>query len=166
MESLAFRTARKHIQNYERESGVMAEHDEAMDCLDCELYLQLGIDAFDWVMRADRNFRAAAAEHEEAYSQELQNALQGFCKSWLMHCETAEAWIKRQLARGFEIDNLVVFRECCRQMQAIVKFNESTAPEILPDAMIRLRDQALEDYRHGKTAEIFSEEESHDSTVS
>ena len=53
-DSLVFRTAERHVNNYTRESsGLMAEHREAMDCRDCEAFLQLAIEAFHWLIRAD-----------------------------------------------------------------------------------------------------------------
>ena len=167
MQNLTFEYAESHVKHYKRaKQHLMDQHREALDCYDCEAFLQLGIDAFDWVMRADRVVRSAYADGTVEYSEDVESAVKELCKGWLGPCEYAEEWAQKHLASGYQIDNLVVFRECCRQMQAIVKFNESTGPELLPDTMIRLRDQALEDYRNGKTAEIFSEEEPHDSAIS
>lgn len=61
-ESLTFRTARKHLENLQAEADVMMAHHEAMECHDCEALVQLGIDAFDWVMRADSDIRQSLAD--------------------------------------------------------------------------------------------------------
>ena len=164
MDSLVFRNAERHVREYREENDLLAAHHDAMDCLNCEAFLQMGIDSFEWVMRADRAIRAANHDHETFES--LDRAIHVLCKNWLVPCQHAEAWVKKQLDQGYTIDNLDAFRERCEEMRAIVKFRESTGGETLPDAMIPLRDDALKAFQDGKTAEIFSDEESHHGAIS
>jgi hypothetical protein len=154
--SLSYRTAREYVRNYEREfeDVMLPQREEAIDCRDCEAFLQLGIDAFEWICRADLALRAAAATGADEYTQRLDESLKEFCKRWLAPREHAEAWIKRQLDRGFEVGNLAKFRQCCEEMRAIVKFNSDHADKQIPDALIPLRDQALKDFDNGQTAEF------------
>jgi hypothetical protein len=153
---LAFRTAEKHVRNYEKESQELrAEHREAMDCRDCETFLQLGIDAFSWLIRADRVLRTALAEGvEDAYSKEVADAFHRMCKAWLAPCEYARKWIGIQIERGYTIDNLAQFEECCEEMEAIVEFNDRDATESLPVPIANHRNEAVNEFDNGQTAEF------------
>jgi hypothetical protein len=153
---LAFRAAQQHVRFYEQEADdVMAEHQEAMDCRDCEAYLQLGIDAFEWLIRADAAFRRGYANNEMEFDEEVALAFQELARLWLRPSARADNWAMTQIAKGFTIGNLDRFRICCKEMQAIVEFHE-TAPEEaqLPTPLASLRDQALTDYANGKTSEF------------
>jgi hypothetical protein len=152
---LAFRNAQKHVQSYSQESqDVMARHAEAMDCRNCEAFLQMGIDAFEWLMRADRAFRMAVYRGEKEYDPENEKSLRNLCKNWLGPCDVAEQWIETQLTRGYEIDNLVEFRECVRQMSAIVEANDETDNMSLPKQIAVFRDSAVDEHHNGQTAEF------------
>lgn len=158
---LAFRTAEQQVKNYAHESlQLMQEHHAAMDCRDCEDFLQLGIDAFQWLIRADQLFRVAVYESIEAYDQQLDERLQHLFRQWLGPCDYAEKWIERQTAKGYHLDNLEKFRECCREMAAIVEALDAGSDEQLPDAIAELRDRAIEEFNRGETAEFFSKQES------
>ena len=103
-----------------------------MDCRDCEAFLQMGIDAFHWILRADTALRTADVDGKIAYTAELEQSLESLAKAWLKPCDLAERLIKLQQERNFEPGNLGEFRECCKEMRAIVEFNESWQNESLP----------------------------------
>ena len=115
MDNLALRTARKHVQNYSYESDdLMLRHAEAIDCRDCEDLLQLGIDAFKWLGRADRVIRSAVYRGLAEYDPSLDVALAALYAEWLKPCTFAEGWIAQQEQRGFRVDNLAEFRGVLR----------------------------------------------------
>ncbi len=158
IELLALRTARKHVQNFERESTaavVMQEHHDAMECRNCEDFLQLGIDAFHWVMNADCRMRVAVSEGDVAADDSFELLLLALCSQWLVPCAFAEQWIARLEADGFKLDNAEEFRNCRREMSAIVKSFDFNDEEELPARMAELQDQALDAIRNDKTAEFF-----------
>ena len=152
-ESLAFRNAEIHVQSYSAQSSLMAAHAEAMDCRDCEAFLQMGIDAFKWLLRADRDHRLAVYRGEAQFSPEFDAELQRLCGRWLVPCDFAEKWIANQLAKDFAIDNLEEFRNCVTEMQAIV--NSHRGKDNLPEQIAVHRDSAIQEYRNGETAEFF-----------
>ena len=155
IDNLAFRTAEKHVRNYERESAeLMAAHREAIDCLDCEAFLQLGIDAFAWIMRADQALRVAAADGKIEYDDKLEDGLRALCRAWLKPCPCAQQWIEQQQQRGYNLDNLDPFRNCRDEMRAIVASFDATDDEKLPGKIAALRDQALSELANGETAEF------------
>jgi hypothetical protein len=144
-DSLALRTAKTLVESYSREDGVIEEHKQAMDCRDCETYLQLGIDAFDWLIRADQIARKAIFSGSTAIDPDQVEAEIGrLCRTWLDSGDRANAWIALQQSRGFAVENLDRFRECHAEMRAIVD-SQGTKDETLPEAMAALRDQAIEE---------------------
>lgn len=151
MDNLAFRTAKKHVTNYRLESDVMAEHYKAMNCRDCEAFLKLGIDAFAWVTYADAVVRSAAYEGAIELDPTFDHAIEVLCEGWLKPCEKAEQWIADLREHGYVPDNLEQFRQCCREMEAIVRFHQNLDSESLPDSMVALRNQALDDHRNGQS---------------
>ncbi len=155
IDNLTLRTAQKHVKNFGDEtSGLLAEHRQALDCLECEAFLQLGIDAFHWVMRADQAFRESIADGKLEFQEQIEDALRLLCRAWLNPCALAEPWIAQQQGQGYELDNLAEFRHCRTEMQAIVDSFQETGPAELPAAMARMQDQALSEHANGETAEF------------
>lgn len=155
-DNLALRTARTYVRNYANEGDeLMARHLAAMDCRDCEAFLQLGIDAFHWLNRADCQTRLAVFEGRAAFDPEFDEALGNLYQMWLRPCEIAERWISVQSQRGYTPDNLAEFRECFEEVKAIV------APSVEVGGQIEeMRDQAIEDYAAGRTEPWEAEEPS------
>lgn len=155
VESLALRNAQEHIRAFAGESeGFIDQQTAALDCRDCEAFLQMGIDAFDWLERAEHALRAAAAEGAFDYTAEVVEKFKSLAKWWLRPCDRAERWIKVQLERGFSIANLDRFRQCHEEMLAIVAFDETSEQQPMPEALIALRDAALREFHDGETAEF------------
>jgi len=154
-ESLAYRTAQERVRNYNRESeGLTQAHQEAMDCRECEALLQLGIDAFHWIIRADRVIRNAVYDGVVACKAEVEEGIRSLCRSWLSPCQFAEKWIAKLQELGYQIANLDEFRECCEEMQAIVEAQNQGEGEPLPSAIMELRDRAIDEHLNGETSEF------------
>jgi hypothetical protein len=152
---LAFRNAEMHVKSYSKESeDVMQRHAEAMDCRNCEAFLQMGIDAFEWLMRADRAFRMAIYRGEKEYEADSEKSLRILCRNWLVPCDVAEKWIETQQTKGYEIDNLDEFRRCVSEITAIVDADEEGDNAPLPEQIAMFRDSAIEEFRNGQTAEF------------
>ena len=155
LDSLALRTAQTFVNSYAHEDDVVQQHSEAMDCRDCEAFLQLGIDAFNWVIRADQVTRQVMFSGDSDFvPDDVEAAIRALCKLWLKPCDRANQWVAVQHSRGFKVDNLDAFRNCCVEMRAIVKAQETEGNEDLPAKMAILRDQAIEEHRNGQTAEF------------
>jgi hypothetical protein len=130
-----------------------------MDCRDCEAFLQLGIDAFEWIMRADRVLRSAAATGEFNYSKTVDKGFRILCEDWLRPCDFAIKWIAKHAELGYEVENRTRFLTCYEEMVAIVESGDENGRE-LAAAMRELRDQAVNEHLNGQTAEFISGEES------
>jgi hypothetical protein len=155
-ENLTFKYASEHVARYRDEDDrIMSEHREALECMDCEAYLQLGIDAFNWIMKADAVWRDGVYNGRYEFDPAMESALQAMCRSWLKPCGNAEKWIAIQEKRGYTLSNLETFRRCCEEMKAIVaSFDAPAAGQVVTDPLILLRDEALKEHRDGQTAEF------------
>ena len=149
---LAFRNAEKLVQAYAREWRDWEAHGEtALVDPNAEALLQMGIDAFEWLLRADRVMREAIYEKRAQFEPEFEQALESLCTDWLATAQRAEARILH--ASGQQVENLPRFRQCVQEMQAVVEASRS-ASETLPEGLAKLRDAAADEQRHGKTAEF------------
>ncbi|HEY5315832.1 MAG TPA: hypothetical protein VIK18_25105 [Pirellulales bacterium] len=155
MDNLALRTATTFVNSYTREDELIEKHAQAMKCRDCEAFLQLGIDAFNWIIRADQITRQAIYEGTAEFDHpSIENAVRQLCHAWLRPCGRAEAWVAVQHSRNFRVDNLEAFRACCKEMQAIVKAQELGDGEELPPVLIDLCSKAIAEHVNGQTAEF------------
>lgn len=132
----------------------MARHAEATECRDCEDFLRMGIEAFDWLARADEAIRSAVYSGAMAFDPECDSTLAALYSEWLKPCEYAERWIAIQQNRGFHVDNLEEFRRCCQEARAIVEENQGV---LRNDAFVDLRDEAIDAHRRGETLDFRSE---------
>ena len=149
VESMRF--ARSRVQEFSDE--VMNAHQHAMECRDCEMLLQLGIDAFHWLILVDHRLREDMFRHGMAFDPQVQVAIETLCRAWIRPCVEAEKQIAIQLERGYTISNLSIFRECREEMVGLVEAIED-GDEVFPPALSELRDEALREHRNGETADF------------
>ncbi len=149
--SVALRTARRHVNTFADESEILRDHPHELGSQECEDFLQLGVDAFAWLVRADETIRAAVYEglpHDPRSDQ----ALCELFIAWLRPCSSANQWIQvLQTSGGGAPANLAEFRRSEREVRAIVR---SWQADELTDAMRSLRDTALAEHERGETAEF------------
>jgi hypothetical protein len=153
---LAYRIAKDRVENFGETEGLAKSHHEAMDCYNCEAFLQSGIDAFQWIQRADETIRRAIYEGALDSDSALggaEGAIEALLRLWLAPCEFASAWIAENLERGYTINSLADFRRCEDEVRAIVHAFDDVGGET-PQAIRVLRDKAIEDHRNGETAEF------------
>ena len=118
-DNLALRLAQRRVHSYADE--VLQHHAHAMECRDCELFLQKGIDAHRWLSQAEETMRESDAEGIFSFSREMQDALGTLYQTWLGPCAFAEQWIDDLLKRNFHPDNLEDFRRVCDEVRDIVE---------------------------------------------
>jgi len=118
---LAYRTARNSVRAFASEGDeIVARNYQAEECRDCESFLQLGIDAYRWLRRADVQVRRAVAEGRLEASSSVDRAIEALFRLWLPPIEAANRWIEMQRERHFAVENLEQFRQCERDVRAIV----------------------------------------------
>jgi hypothetical protein len=154
MTSLAYRIAKRHVEEFAGDvsqasglfdDGGSQEGREARECSDCQAALQLGIDAYHWLIRADQALRMAGQ-----FDAEVAQAMEALIRQWQKNLPQINQWVDVQLRRGLTLDNLTQFRQCESEVAAIVR---SFDDHSLSESMRQLRDQAIAEHRDGKTAE-------------
>lgn len=144
--------ARGQLAEYDR---ILADHAEAEDCGRCEAYMELGIQVFQWILRADQDYRRELYQNPNAHSEAGEKELESLVRGWLVHGQGLLQWAERFAARGFQVRHLEEFRRSFDEAAAIVaSFDETDADRVMPEPLIVLRDQALLDHRHGETSEF------------
>lgn len=154
---LAYRIAREQVDRFGDTEpfgpGQQLGHDQdlVVDLLDCQAFLQTGIDAFHWIHRADQSFRTAIYQEGADDASQALGTIDALLTDWLQACGFANRWIDKQGKRGHEPENLAQFRECEAEVRAIVQARQE---DELPDGLRDLRDKAIEDHRNGQTSEF------------
>ncbi len=138
--------------------AVMREHDEARDCYACEDFLQMGIDAFGWLCRADEVWRSRFYANDGSYDPKVQESLEKLFRGWMVPCGKALKWAESVKGNGFEISNLEKFTDCYGQAVAIVKNLDSHSDDsggMMNPQILSLEDEAIREHSDGETAEFF-----------
>jgi len=116
-EPLELQIARSKVEEYEHEESIVRDSKHARDCLDCEAYLDMGMEALQWLERAEEVFTEALARFDFDFSTELMEALENLHIAWLRPCAFAEKWIATCQENGYELRNVEDFRSCCTRAQ-------------------------------------------------
>lgn len=143
--------ARGQLAEYDR---ILADHAEAEDCGTCESYLELGVQVFHWIIKADQDYRRELYQSQAAHSEAVERELETLMRRWHSRCQSMLAWADRQVARGFQVAHLDEFRQCTDEAAAIVESFEEGGQGAMPPPLILLRDQALLDHQNGETSEF------------
>jgi hypothetical protein len=153
--SLAYRTAEKQLAAFVAESHFLAAGHGPVHPADCEAILQLGLDAFQWLMRADRTYRMAMFRAEMEYSPDLEKSLHQDCLAWLEQASATLRELQSDRARNLQLDNREGFVRQIEEMTAIVAaYQADDTQEELPPQMAPLRDAAIAEQKNGQATEF------------
>ncbi len=109
--------ARARIDAYSNMDEVMRQHHEIMECCDrCEKFLQSGIEAYEWLQKAENTIQRAAREGFSV-SDEVPAAIDHLYRTWLVPCSHAEELVSQQQQLGYIPANLDEFRAACEQVK-------------------------------------------------
>ena len=120
MESVELALARHAIARYEQDANddsLIRASIQGQDCLDCEAFLEKGIQAISWLERSEQALIEAANEGLIEFTTDMEAAIEELYVSWLRPCNYANQWIAVQEQRGFDVKHLEVFREACARAQ-------------------------------------------------
>lgn len=119
---LSFRMAEASVRGYtQRADSWKQQHTEAMDCRDCEEFIQSGLEAFKWLCRSEQLVRQASYRGLCQFDDDTRSAFDMLYRAWLKPCDFAEEWIQKQVARGYTLDNLEEFRDACESVEYIIE---------------------------------------------
>lgn len=131
---------------------LILESNRAVDCMDCEALLLVGIQAFDGISRVDECIREAVFAKKITVDEKFDDAILRLYKAWMIPTANAIRWAETCKDHGFDVANLEEFMRCVEEAQSIIGSNFSKS-----SAIRQLEQEAIEEYRSGKTAEFFSE---------
>ncbi len=109
--SIEYRIAKQYVDEF-ADDVIMKEHKHAMDCMDCEEWLNKGITAHLWITQVENTLRVASYEGLVVLTTEVKDAIETLYRLWLRPCAEADEWIDRVLANGRTPENLGEYREC------------------------------------------------------
>jgi hypothetical protein len=104
-----------------RAERLLKDHEEAMECRDCEDFLRLGIEAFQWLQKAHHSIQDDVYHGRSVYDAHVEHAITKLYQRWLKPCNTAQRWMKGLQDQGFELDNAIDFANCCDVASAILE---------------------------------------------
>ncbi|MBW3538844.1 MAG: hypothetical protein KY476_01100 [Planctomycetes bacterium] len=104
-DNLVLRLARHRLQEYADDAELMRQHAEAVECRDCEEFLQAGIDTFRFLRTAEELLREADWRGLHPMTPETREALHFLYAAWVEPCEDTKCWIRILSERGFKPDN-------------------------------------------------------------
>jgi hypothetical protein len=144
--------ARGQLAEYDR---ILADHAEAEDCETCESYLELGVQVFHWIIKADQEYRRELYQDSSTHNEAVEQELESLIRRWHARSQSMLSWAQRHLSRGFQLAHLDEFRQCAEEAAAIVdSFDDASGNQVMPAPLILLRDQALTDHQNGETSEF------------
>ena len=118
--------AEQRVRAYSERDALMEQHAQAVNCRDCEDLLQCGIEAHQWLRKADETLREAARAGFDV-GEEAREALDLLYRTWLRPCEHAERRIREQQELGFTVAHLDRFRDACEFVRRQVRKQEMFA---------------------------------------
>ncbi len=146
--------AERQIEAYGREvERWRLEHDDAMKCRDFELLLKLGLDAFETLNRIDAEVTASV------FRGERDQADIGFVelvyRLWRVPAIEVERRLEDFERSGFRVEFADEDRAACREVDGLLT---SDAGFFRGDALVELRDAAIEAHRRGETEDLVEAE--------
>jgi hypothetical protein len=114
-ESLEIVIAREEIERYNDAAidPVIHDHEQAQECQDCEDFLRSGVGEFGSLIRAEETLHKAHRLGLLEWNAALEEVLRTLYIMWLQPCERADKWVEKQKARGYDVDGLKAYLECC-----------------------------------------------------
>jgi hypothetical protein len=128
-----------------------ANHLEALSCWEFEDLLRLCIETFERIGRQEEGWRNAVFHGERPYSAEEENGFVALYAAWKDVCKNFLGPLAQFEARGYGIECGGRFRGCVREAEGILT---PDAQFFDADTVARLRDEAIDEHRHGEAEHV------------
>ena len=154
--SSAFKVVRSAIGSFKIEADEWKwDHDAAMKCYEFEDFLLVGIALFDAITQFDERHRARVLSGEIEFDPDHSELVREAYKWWLEPSGSIAAHIAKLRAQYGEVKNAEKFLSLCREAKGILT---DDAAFFSGDALVALRDEAIDEHRAGKTSECGTRE--------
>jgi len=139
--------AKKMLSAYTEIEAWKLDHDIAMDHLDMEETIAWGNRLFQGLSESEAIWHAHVLEGKIDFVQTEVDEIKANYRAWLEASEGLLQLVKRLEACGHEVAGAVDLRASCAKSRALLKSDDQFTPA---DAVIELRDRALEEHRAGR----------------
>ncbi|MEM1225890.1 MAG: hypothetical protein AAGJ40_09335 [Planctomycetota bacterium] len=152
VEESRFRTDR-YVSN--SHDALMAESHQAVDCLNCEAWLQNGIDLFKYLLKADECIRWASCEVDgfESQGEDVLAIISECLVQWVVTSRQMLDWIRKCEDNGYQVDFKDEFLECLKEAESIL---DSNGKKEIPEELQSARDDAIREFEAGETQPFVS----------
>jgi hypothetical protein len=124
-----------------------ANHGAAMSCRNVEDLVRLCIETVEWINREEENWRSSILSGVTSYSEAEERSFATMYERWLRMCRDFLKPILRLESQGFVVDMADRFRAHIREIEGILT---PDAQFFAADALVRLRDEAIDEHRRGE----------------
>lgn len=114
-DALEYRIAERRVDSFADRATEQSHHQPDQfgdELLACEAWLQMGIDACEWLHRAEDAIREASYLGLIELTAELKSSMATLYEKWLAPCERAEHWASQLVAQGCPPSNLRQLLDC------------------------------------------------------
>jgi hypothetical protein len=113
------------------------------------------VDRGNWLFWAisvvDENWHTEVYEGKTPYKPEEDAEITGYYQIWLHTAEKVLNSLNEHESRGHQVPGAEVFRKNCREARGLLTDDASFFSD---DALVDLRDRAIDDFRAGRTADF------------
>jgi hypothetical protein len=121
MSSIALSSAQRHVELFNNGSAHLTGNGAAAGPPDWEDLIQLGIEAFRWIERADARWRDSIRTSAASFSQHDEQSITSLYDAWLQSYADLESKIARHANDELAPENLTELRDCCEQVQEVLE---------------------------------------------
>jgi len=139
--------AKKMLSAYTEIESWKFDHDVAMDHLDMEETIAWGNRLFQGLSESEAIWHAHVLEGKIDFAQTEVDEIKANYRAWLVASEGLLHLVKKLEACGREVSGAADFRANCAKARALLKSDDEFSPS---EAVIELRDRALEEHRAGR----------------
>jgi hypothetical protein len=146
--------ARDSLLEFDRQTERWnADSKAAERCIRLELRLAIGILQYNMLNRIDEVWRTYVLRGAVEYSVKMDEQIGDLYRLWYKSCARLLPHLAACEKEGFVVEGAMEFRSACREAEGIL-----TPDDVFfsADALVELRDEAIEANRRGETAEIKS----------
>lgn len=149
MSTNAFDVVQSALNSYNE--SWQPDHAKAMACRDLEDWLIVGIGLFDAITTFDERHQLRVFSNDIPFDADHASIIKNAYRWWLGPCDAIDAEITQLEKADFEVDHAQVFRSKCREAKGILT---EDAEFFNSEALIALRDEAIDEHRAGNSLEF------------
>lgn len=111
-EDLVLKVARRRVERFAiRPAAPRDIEQDANECAACERWLDMGVDALEWLEKAEQFLLEAGRSGVAIIESDTAQAVRDLYLVWLESCDQAEKWCASLTAKGHPPNNLGKLRQ-------------------------------------------------------